>query len=215
MNVAIVDDHPLFGEGLKFFISDICEVDSVVIYNSGKECIEGIKSDGIPDVIFMDILMPELNGIETTKRLKALYPEIKIIAISSIEDVKYVEEMINAQVTSYLLKDATADEIEFTLKETIAGRNYFSPRVLVNLTQKAVRRTFEIQTMISRISKRELEVLKLICSGMNRTDIADKLGISEKTVDKHRENLMDKTCSDNIIQLMIFSIRNQLVTIDE
>lgn len=214
MKIAIVDDHPLFLEGLKFFLTTIKDVSSVITYKGGSQFLENINNDGMPDVIFMDILMPDIDGIETSKRVKASFPSARIIAISSLEDVTYVEGMIAAGVTSYLLKDANAEELEFALKETINDRNYFSPKILVGLTQKTVKWTLEVQTMIARISKRELEVLKLICTGMSRTKIAEELCIAEKTVDKHRENLMDKTCSENVIQLVLFAIRNQLVKIE-
>ncbi len=214
MKIAIVDDHPLFREGLKFYLLSRKLADSVVAYSDGRECVDLIETDGLPDLIFMDVLMPRLNGVETSQLLKEAYPRLKIIGISSIEDVKYIEEMINADVSSYLLKDATADEINFALSETIKGRNYFSPKILVLLAKKNMHRTLDGQAVISKISSREMEVLKLICRGYNRPYIAKKLGIAEKTVDKHRENLMDKTGSDNLIQMMIFSLKNQLISVD-
>ena len=214
MKIAIVDDHPLFREGLKFYLSSHHTVSSVVAYYDGEDCVDSIVTDGIPDLIFMDILMPRLNGIETSKWLKKNHPEIKIIGMSSLEDIKYIEGMINADVSSYLLKDATAEEIDIALLETLKGRNYFSPKILILLAKKNVNRTIDSQMVISKISPREMQVLKLICSGYSREYISDKLGIAEKTVDKHRENLMDKTGSDNLIQMMIFSLKNQLVTVE-
>lgn len=214
MRVAIVDDHPLFSEGLKFFLATNKDVVTVVVYSDGDEFLDNMEKDGVPDVVFMDILMPNKNGIDATIELKKRYPDVKVIAMSSLGDVKYIEDMISADVASYILKDSGADEIDFALKETKSGRNYFSPKVLVALTQRRVNGLMGSGLIIDRISKREFEIFHLLCKGLSRIEIAETLDISEKTVDKHRENLLDKTGSENLIQLMIFGIKNNLVEID-
>ncbi|WP_430817602.1 response regulator [Carboxylicivirga sp. RSCT41] len=231
MKIAIVDDHPLFSEGLKFFLLDLNIVEEVVVYNSGIEFLRKVSKGTLPDIIFMDILMPGKSGVDTSKECKQQYPQIKIIAITSLVDVKYIEDIIYADVNSLLLKDSSVEEIETALKATANGHNYFSPKVSILLTKMNMRRAYnktkpESKTQSTSRSKkgdktdsviiesftdREMEVFKLICSGVSRSDIAKYLYISEKTVDKHRESLMSKTGSENLVQLTLYGLRIGIV----
>jgi len=214
LNIAIVDDHRLFADGLKYYLSSLEQVDNIDYYEGGSEFINNINAGVVPDVVFMDICMPVKNGIETTKEAKGLNGEIKIIAMSSLLSVEHIEGMIEAGANGYLLKSSSIEEIEMSIKETMKGNDYFSSNVLTTLTKRNIRRTLDTMQVVNKISDREMEVLRLICSGYDKFEIADMLNISDRTVDKHRENIMEKTASENVIQLMIFSLKNNLVTIN-
>ncbi len=211
LNVAIIDDHHLFAEGLKYYLSSLDLIDEIKYYESGNHFIEVIDDIEKPDIIFMDICMPGKDGIETTREIREITTDIKIIGMSSLESVEHIEGMIEAGADGYLLKSSSLGEIEISINEVLKGNSYFSANVLATLTKRNIRRTLDAKYMIEKISEREMEVLRLVCSGHDKAKIAEILHISERTVDKHRENLMEKTGSENAIQLMIFSLKNDLV----
>ncbi len=213
LNIAIVDDHQLFAEGLKYYLSSLDRIDNISYYESGTSFINVINDIEKPDVIFMDVCMPGKDGIETTRDVRKLTTDIKIIGISSLDSIEHIESMIEAGADGYLLKSSSVEEIELSINETLKGNSYFSSNVLATLTKRNIKRTLDAKHMIEKISEREMEVLRLVCSGYDRFKIAEILHISERTVDKHRENIMEKTGSENGVQLLIFSLKNNLVTL--
>lgn len=213
--VIIVDDHKIFRDGFKMVIDSIDQVQFVGEATNGKEFLDLIKSVKA-DVVFMDVNMPVVDGAEATQEALKIQPDLKIIAITSYDSTEYVNKMLFAGVEGYLLKDADYEEIEEAIQQVVAGRNYFSKQILVNLTKNTIREKEEKTRKkgLPNLSPRETEVLDLVCKGLSKTDIAGRLFISERTVEKHKENLMAKTGTKSTVNLVLFSIKNKLVNIE-
>ncbi len=212
--IAIVDDHKIFRDGFKMVLDSFEFVDTVMEATNGNEFLELIKKEK-PDVVFMDINMPVMNGIESTEKGLKKDPKMKIIALTSYDYIEYINKILHAGVVGYMLKDADYDEIGKAIKEVMAGKNYFSQKILDKLTKDTVRKSEEekIKQKMPRLTKRENEILKLICKGYSKTEIAEKLFISERTVEKHKENIMTKTDTNSTINLVLFAIKNNLAKV--
>jgi DNA-binding NarL/FixJ family response regulator len=211
--VIIVDDHELFRDGLKFVLSQIPDINVVAEAANGKDFVDLLDIYS-PDLVLIDIAMPIMDGIEATVKALEKKPGLKIIALSMYGDEDYYFKMIHAGAKGFVLKQAGKNELENAIKEVISGNNYFSQellrKIIVNMGKNKTSGT-EINDIA--LSKREYEVLQLICKGFSNQEIADQLHISPKTVDTHRTNLLSKTGSKNSVSLVMFAIRNKLVTV--
>ncbi len=155
----------------------------------------------------MDIDMPVLNGIEATQQALKLFPDLKIIALSMYSDENFYTEMIEAGAKGFLVKNSKFNDVETAILEVYNNRNYFSPEILSSIVTKMNRK--QNQPDIDELTKREMEVLLNICLGLSNQEIGEKLNISKRTVDKHRENLLSKTQCGNTAELVIFAIKNK------
>lgn len=216
LKVIIVDDHPIFRDGFRVFLEQLAIIDEVECAENGFVFLEKMHNNHF-DIAFLDISMPLKNGFDAAKEAMNLDPNLKIIAISSHDNIEYVDRMLACGAMAYILKDADKIEIEESISKVMMGSYFFSSKVLVNMSQRVhVKNTSDnFNDNSVQITEREKEVLILLCKGLNRKEISDKLFISERTVDKHRENLLSKTRTDNIVRLVIYAIRNKLVKIDE
>lgn len=215
-SIAIVDDHPLFIEGFKSFLKLNPKVEHLETALNGQQFIDILKKGYRPDIVFMDILMPVMNGIKTTQFIKANYSDVRVIALSSLESLEHVEQMIKAGVDGYLLKEATPDENTKAVEAVVNNNNYFSNKVLLSLSKRAIIDNGpQVKRLLNTpLSAREKEILVLFCKGYTRQEIARKLHISERTVDKHKENILAKTGCKNLIRLVIYCIKNKLISLD-
>jgi DNA-binding NarL/FixJ family response regulator len=213
INIAIVDDHNLFRTGLKLLLTKTAKdfVDKIFEASNGKEFIELIGIEKI-DLALMDIAMPALDGVETTKQALLLQDDLKIIALTMYSDDSYYKKMIDAGVSGFLLKEAEINEVISAIKTVIDGNNYFSVEILCNLV-KNKEKTTVIKPIDCDLSERELEILYFICQGFSNQEIGNKLFLSKRTVDKHRANILEKTNCKNTANLVAFSIKNNLVAI--
>lgn len=214
IRISLVDDHQMFREGLKFVLSDIENVEVISESSNGLEFLDYLDTSQ-PDLILMDIAMPKMDGIEATKRALARYPELKIIALSMFGEEAYYTKMMNAGVRGFIIKESGAEELEVAIKEILSGGTYFSQKLLQNIViTKSNQTEKKIPEVIVKISQREQEVLKLICSGSSNTEIAEKLGISLRTVEGHRSNMINRTGVKNSIQLVLYAYKNNLFMIN-
>ncbi|NOZ47211.1 MAG: response regulator transcription factor, partial [Chlorobi bacterium] len=164
------------------------------------------------DIILMDISMPEMDGIEATETATKKFPGIKIIGLSSYEDQIYYYKMIKAGALGFVTKKAGIEELETAIKNVYKGENYFSQNLLRNILYNVSNIGEESLVNSSvKISKREKEILILICKGYSNKEISEELFISHRTVDKHRTNLLSKTVTKNSANLVMFAIKNKLV----
>jgi DNA-binding NarL/FixJ family response regulator len=209
--VIIVDDHTIFREGFKLVLDTIAGVKVVGEAANGRELLS-LMEHNKPDLVFMDINMPLLNGVEATKKALKINPEIKIIALSSFDDIDSINNMLYAGVEGYLVKDADYTEIEKAIDDVMSGKNFFSNSILVKLTVGATKKKDEAQKKESlpELTKREQEILQLLCKGSSKSEIADKLHISERTVEKHKENLLSKTGTNNTVNLVLFALKHKM-----
>ncbi|MFO7574724.1 MAG: response regulator transcription factor [Bacteroidales bacterium] len=210
IRVIIADDHQLFRNGLKLLLDSFPEFRVAGEAANGNELIK-VLSGTEADVILMDINMPEMDGIEATRRIMVSHPAVNIIALSMYGEEEYYYNMVDAGAKGFLLKDSDINEVKEAILTIMKGGNYFSQELLYNVIQKFKTRETEIRQ--ANLSKREKEILMKICEGMSNQEIADNLFISKRTVDKHRANLLSKTGSKNTASLILFAIRNKLVDI--
>jgi len=185
-------------------------VETVYEAADGEEFLLQLKKN-FPDIVFMDIEMPKLNGIEATRRALEIYPEINIIALSMYGGEEYYTQMINAGAKGFILKNSGIKEVEMAINYVIEGNNYFSQEIMSGLLKSMNRKPQNPKTHL--LSEREEEVLYQICKGLSNQEIADFLRISKRTVDKHRENVLLKTDSKNTAGLVMYAIKNGIVEV--
>jgi len=211
IKIALVDDHALFRNGLKILLDTNPEFKVIGEATNGKEFIESLTTI-VPDVVLMDINMPVMNGIEATEIATQKFQDIKIIALSMFGEEEYYYKMINAGVKGFLLKNSEINEVIEAIRQVNAGNSYFSQELLYNLI-KNFKPHKEPVDETAALSKREVQVLEEICKGLSNQEIADNLFISKRTVDKHRANLLSKTNSKNTANLIMYAIKNKLISV--
>jgi DNA-binding NarL/FixJ family response regulator len=178
---------------------------------NGKEFLELLSKDE-PDIILIDIQMPLMNGIEATRIALEEFPDLKIVALTMFDDEEYVQSMIDAGAKGFLLKNITKEILDQALQAIQAGKNYYSPELFDFFTRKVVREPRSDDEDI-QLTRREKEILQLICDGLTNKEIADKLFISERTVIGHKSNLLSKTDCKSSVGLLSYAIRHKLVEI--
>jgi len=207
LKLALVDDHDLFREGLTFLLNNQTDKPEIQVASNGQELLELLRN-WRADIVLMDIEMPVMNGIDTSKEVMNKYPETKIIALSMHANENYYSEMINAGAKAFLLKNSRFEEVQKAIQEVSEGKNYFSPEILESIIKNLNRKKNHSQK--SDLTQREIEILYNICKGLSNHEIAEHLCISKRTVDKHRENILLKTQSKNTASLVIYAIKNHI-----
>lgn len=217
IRIALVDDHSLFRKGLKVLLSSRKDFSIVADVGSGEEFLE-VLMQAQPDVVFMDYAMPQMNGAETTRRALEMLPDLKIITLSMFGDNAYYSDMMSSGAKGFLLKDSEFAEVVEAVETVFEGGTYFSASLLESLSHslRSTGATAGVADDIAeadRLSEREIEVLLAICQGLSTQEIADKLFISKRTVDKHRANILEKSGCKNTASLVVYAIRNGFVEI--
>lgn len=192
-------------------ISDFKVVGEAV---NGQDFLDQI-TDTQPDVVLMDIKMPVLNGIETTKRVLERYPDIKVIALTMFGEQKYLNMMAKAGAMGFIQKSISRKELELAVRQVSAGETYFSREMLADISadSQPVSGGVILEEFNEHLTERELQVLHYIVQGLSAQQIAEKMFISYRTVEGHRTNLISKTGTRNVVDLVIYAIRNRLVEI--
>ena len=212
VKIALVDDHTLFRTGLAGLLSQHDGYDVVSDVGSGEEFL-ALLPDLDVDVVFMDISMPGIDGGETTRRALVERPDLRIITLSMYGDDQYYTRMVECGASGFLLKDSDIDEVYAAVDTTMAGDSYFSSALLGSLTRNMSRLAVGVEEDDDALSDREIEILVEVCRGLSNQEIADKLFISKRTVDKHRANILEKTGCRNTANLVVYAIKNRLVEI--
>lgn len=205
IKIIIVDDHEIFRNGLQIILGRIEIVKLVGTATNGFEFLELLKSIEA-DIVLMDIKMPVIDGIEATKKAMEINPNLKVIALSMFGDEEYLQQMIQAGVKGFLLKNITRKDLNHAIELVNRGGNYYSEELLGFFTKKYIHDTHPEDDDL-QITKRELEVLQLVAEGLTNQEIADKLFISKRTVDGHKNNLIVKTGSKNMVDLLVYAIK--------
>lgn len=208
IKVIITDDHIIFRKGLFTILNEINNIKVVGEAANGNELLDLLKKTAA-DVILMDIKMPKMDGIEATKKVRALYPDIKIIALTMYEEISYFNKMSEVGASGFLLKKTNQDELEKAILTVISDGNYYSEEFMSSLQKQQVPATGKKTDVI--LTDREQEVLELICKGMSNPEISKQLGLSQRTIDGHRARLFEKTGAKNAPHLVMFAIKNGLV----
>lgn len=182
---------------------------------SGEEFLLG-QAQAKADVVFMDFSMPGINGAETSERALAVDPDLKIISLSMFGDNAYYSRMVEAGAKGFLLKDSEFEEVLLAAQTVCDGGTYFSPQLMESISFAKTAEPYSVGGEIAeedRLSEREVEILVGICQGLSTQEIADKLYISKRTVDKHRANILEKSGSKNTASLVVYAIKHGLVEI--
>lgn len=206
--IVLVDDHALFRGGLKNLLEQIGHCRVVAEAASGEEFLALLPTLEC-DVVFMDISMPGIDGVETTRRALESNPSLSIVTLSMFGDENYYTRMVEAGASGFLLKDSSIDEVLEAIRCVCEGGTYFSEAILSTLSSQLVGSSETLDE--EPLSTRELEILLAVCQGLSNQEIADALFISKRTVDKHRANILEKTGCKNTASLVVYAIKHSLV----
>lgn len=212
VSVVIVDDHKIFRDGFKLLLRQFPFVQLIGEASNGHEFLELIETLK-PDIVFMDINMPRLNGIEAARLALEINPEMKIIALTTFPDEEYVEQMLMAGVEGYMLKNSEIEGFEKAIKKIHKGGNYFSEEILAILSRNISRsrQLADLRGNLPDFSAREKEILHLLCRGYNNKQISELIHLNTKTIEKYKSILFRKTNCMNTVNLVIYAFKNQLI----
>ncbi|KPE49364.1 response regulator transcription factor [Chryseobacterium indologenes] len=214
IRVIIVDDEALFRQGISFLIQREKEMTLSGDFSNGKEVLDALAAlEELPHVILMDLNMPEINGVEATKQIHTKYPQVKIIALTSYNTKPFIINMIQSGACSFLKKNSSPAELIKAVREVHEKGFYYNDEVMEALHQNMSESRKKVSSIFDadHISKREKEVLELICRQYSTSEIADKLFLSSRTVEGHRNNLLLKTGAKNTAGLVVYAIESKIV----
>ena len=211
--ILLVDDHTLVRAGIRSLLEGLDCVQEVLEAGDGRAALEMIRFHP-PDIVLMDIAMKGLNGVEATRLIKKEFPKIFVIILSMHSSEEYVLHALQAGASGYLLKDAVPVELELALVSVLRGNTYLSPPVSRQIITEYLLRIGDGKSDLLLLTPRQREILQLISEGMSTKDIANLLGISVKTVETHRQQIMDRLNIHNIPGLVRFAVREGLVTVE-
>jgi two-component system NarL family response regulator len=207
--VVLVDDHAILREALRRMLSAEADLEIVGEGCNGREAV-GLARDLNPDILVLDIGMPEMNGIEATATIVARSPHIKVIALSTHSDRRFVAEMIKAGASGYVVKTAASTELLRAIRAVAQGQAYLCPKVAAGVMQGAVERPGAEGPRENQLTRREREVLKLLAEGLRTAGIASRMNLAPTTVNVHRRNLMRKLGLHNVADLTKYALREGL-----
>lgn len=198
--IAITDDHALVLKGIEAMLADTSAIKVVGTYETATLTLENIKKDN-PDVLLLDINLPDMDGIELCKTLHKLYPDLKILALTNFEEISFVKKMLQHGASGYLLKNTQKNELVEALKTVLKDEQYLQKKIERKLLNSALGEKKHGE-FIPRLTRREQEVLEAISEEMTTQEISEKLFISVKTVETHRMNLMSKVGARNSVGII-------------
>lgn len=213
IRIVIVDDHALIREGLKKLLELDPKFEIVGLADNGNKALEIVEKKN-PDVVLLDINMPELNGIECLKKLKQQFSDVKVIMLTIHDDSEYLIETVNIGAEGYVLKDADVSQLSNAIQKVHNGEIYIHPSLSGVLVKEYKRKEDTYNDLRNRrLTKRELEVLKLIAQGINNRDISGQLFISEKTVKNHISSIFKKLGVNDRTQAALYAIKHNVTKI--
>jgi len=217
IKIAIVDDELLFRKSIGFLLREEKNLAVVFDGGNGEDLLKylGNKGNIRPDIVLLDVRMPVLNGVQTSKILSDKYPDIKIIALSVFDSEKFVEFMVQYGASAYLPKNSAPEKVIHTINQVHTHGVYFEPEILnIIMNMKRAEGSGRTKFSFLDLSDREVEVLHLICMQLSTKEIADQLCISERTVEGHRKKMLHKTKSKNVVGLILWGIKNQVISME-
>jgi len=210
--VLICDDHTLFVEGIKAMLRNEPSLEIVGEAHDGRQAVELVK-ELKPDLLLMDVSMPDMNGFDATQRVQELDPKVKVLILTMHDEEELVARCLEAGAAGYIIKDAPASQLLYAIEMVQKGERYLSPGVLKQVVAGYVKNASVPQTSYDRLSPREREVLKLLAEGLSIKEIATRLNLSVKTVDVHKTNLMKKIDVHDRTELIKYAIRQKLIAV--
>ena len=207
IRVLIVDDHGVVRQGLRTYLELLDDIEVIGEAENGLEAVAQVRQQQ-PDVVLMDLVMPEMDGIETTRQISAVSPSTRVIVLTSFADDEKVFPAIKAGATGYLLKDVSPGDLANAIRAVHAGETHLHPDITKKLVDQLASPETDPRSMPDELTPRELEVLRLIAQGMNNRAIAQALTISEKTVKTHVSNILSKLHLADRTQAAIYAHRH-------
>ena len=208
IKVVLVDDHILLRNGLRGLIDSFDNCTVLFEANNGKDFISKLKAEEIPDIVLMDINMPEMDGYETTLWLKNNHPDIKVLALSMYDNENAIIRMLRAGVKGYILKDCDPSELKYAINSIIASGFYYTENVTGKLISIVSKKDND-----DELNEREIAFLKLVCSELTYKEIADKMYKGARTIDGYRDALFEKLNVKTRVGLVLYAIKNGIVSL--
>ncbi len=213
IRILLADDHKIMREGLKALLDDVPDIEVVGMATNGREAVQ-LAAELRPDVVVMDLNMPEMDGIEATRQLVATDPSTKVLILSMVVDRNCVIECLKAGAKGYLVKDCAAEELQGAIHALAGGESFLCTKIAQVVISDYVQRTNEDTGVIETVlSRREQEILSMIADGRNTKEIAFALECSVKTVEVHRMNIMKKLELHSVAELTKYALREGLTSI--
>ena len=214
IKILLADDHKITRDGLKALLENQKNMIVIGEAENGRQAVR-LALELAPNIVVMDINMPELNGIEATRQIISELPDTKIIALSMYSDKRYVVGMLKAGVSGYLLKNCAFDELVSAISAVVSNQNYMSQKI-ANTVMKDYANILESSdtSPAAQLTAREREVLQLIAEGLKTKDIADRIHVSVKTVETHRQQIMRKLNAKSVAELTKIALREGLTSLD-
>lgn len=209
VKVMIADDHKMIREGLKQLIELEGDMEVIEEAENGLDCIEKLKVNK-PEILLLDINMPKMNGIQTLEKIKEEKMDLKVLILTVHSEVEYLLKAVDIGVDGYILKDADSTELRKAIFSIMEGNNYIQSSLIPLLNSKMIARNLDSEK-IKLLTKRELQILMNVASGMSNKEIGDKLKISERTVKNHISSVFKKIEVSDRTQAAVFAIRNNLI----
>ncbi|MFZ4707648.1 MAG: response regulator [Bacteroidales bacterium] len=215
IRIILADDHQIVRDGIKAMLNDVAGIKIIAQAGSGSELFDLLKKNSI-DVLVLDIELPDMTGIDICHQVAADYPEIRILILSMYTGEEFIFQAISEGAKGYLPKNTNREELVMAIKTVADNHEYFSPVIseimLKSYIQKAKSRAADPRDLTD-LSKREIEILRMLAEGYPNTDIAEKLFISIRTVESHKSHIMQKLEIHTTVELVKFAIRNKLIEI--
>jgi len=201
-----VDDHHIVRQGLEFLLSTVDDIDVIGGFSDGKSFFEYLETNELPDIVLLDLVMPEMNGIEITEMMKKSYPEVKILVLTSYVDDEHVISAIDKGADGYEMKDVEPDQLIKTIKKVLSGEKTIHPQA-----QSVIEAVSKKPHFTNKLSKRESEVLAEMTKGKTNKEIAESLFVSEKTIKTHVSHIFNKLQVTDRTQAAIYAMQNNLI----
>ncbi|MFC2173242.1 response regulator [Acidobacteriota bacterium] len=216
VKILLADDHKIIRDGLRALVQKQPNMEVVAEAENGRKAVQ-LSRDLVPDVVIMDIGMPDLNGMEATRQILSQEPGIKVIALSMHSDKRFVAGMLTAGAAGYLLKDCAFEELTQAIRTVVANKSYLSPGVTGVIVNDYVQHLEDSDEFAPApvLTAREREVLQLLAEGSSTKQIAYNLNVSAKTIETHRRQIMEKLDLRSVAELTKYAIREGLTSLDE
>jgi len=210
ITVLLVDDHAMVRQGVRTFLETQADLSVVGEAGSGEEAV-GLAAQHVPDVILMDLIMPDMDGVEAIRRVKQVSPRSQVVVLTSYHEDEHIFPALKAGALSYVLKDLSAEELAVAVRKAAAGEAVLHPRVAARVIKELQGLRPDRVNPFTELSERELEVLKLIADGMSNAEMAAKLVLSEKTIKGHVSNILSKLQLVDRTQAAVYAWREGIV----
>ncbi|MHC4562289.1 MAG: response regulator [Planctomycetota bacterium] len=215
IRVLLADDHVIVREGFRALIENEPDMEVIAQADDGLKAVEAAR-DHVPDVVVMDVAMPNLNGIEATRQIVAQFPSVRVVALSVHSDRRYVSQMLRAGSMAYLLKNCAPGELVAAIRSVVSGQTYLASDLVDMVVESYLRGDKPAEPApVAVLTPREREILQLVAESKTAKEIAAMLHISVRTVDAHRQNIMKKLSVNSIAGLTKYAVREGLTSLND